>query len=261
MSVAPVPPVAALRDVTKHFGGVTALDRVNLEVAPGEIVALVGDNGAGKSTLVKCIAGAHIPDSGTVEVAGRPVTFHHPSMARAMGIEAVYQELALADHLDVVANMFLGREIYRRLGPLRVLDRVAMRKRASEITAEFGINIPSLRSSVRHLSGGQRQAVAIGRAVGWGSKLVIMDEPTAALGLRETARVEALISSLKARELGVLVISHNLEQVLKLSDRIYVMRMGRVVAVKVTAETSGDEVVSLITGSSGAHGEAADPSR
>lgn len=241
-------PVVALRHASKRFGGVSALQDVSISVGAGEVVAIVGDNGAGKSTLVKCLAGAHQPDEGTVEVGGRAVVLHHPSEARSLGIEVVYQELALADHLDVVANMFLGREMYHRIGPFRVLDNRRMRVRAQEIINEFAINIPSLRASVRNLSGGQRQGVAIGRAVGWGTKMVIMDEPTAALGVRETARVEALILSLAKRGLALLIISHNLEQVFKVSDRIYVLRRGTLAAERATAATSGEEVVGLITG-------------
>lgn len=247
-------PVVALRGVSKHFGGVTALDDVTLEVHQGEVVALVGDNGAGKSTIIRCIAGAHPPDKGSIEVEGRPVTIRQPSDAKMMGIEAVHQDLALADHLDVVANMFLGREISRRIGPLRVLDNRAMRDRAGQIISDFGINIPTLRAKVRHLSGGQRQGVAIGRAVGWGTKLVMMDEPTAALGVRETARVQQLIRSLADKGLAVLLVSHNLEQVFAISDRIYVLRRGRLAAERETASTSTEEIVGLITGAIGGDG-------
>lgn len=246
------PPVLSLYGLSKHFGGVRAIDGVSVHIDRGEVVALVGDNGAGKSTLVKCIAGAYEPDSGRIEVEGKEVSLHHPSEARALGIEAVFQELALADHLDVVANMFLGRELWRRAGPFKVLDNRKMRARAQEIIDNFSINIPSLRSSVRTLSGGQRQGVAIGRAVGWGSKLVIMDEPTAALGVRETARIESLVSSLGDQGLAVLLVSHNLEQVFKITDRICVLRRGRLAGERRTADSSPQEVVGMITGAIGA---------
>lgn len=240
--------VLSLRSVSKHFGGVTALDDVSMELQAARVTALVGDNGAGKSTLVKCIAGAHTPDSGTLEMEGHAVVLRHPSQARSLGIEAVFQELALADHLDVVANIFLGREVRRRFGPIALLDNRAMRARAKEIIDGFSINIPSLRANVRNLSGGQRQGVAIGRAVGWGTKLIIMDEPTAALGVRETARIEQLIRSLGDRGLAVLLISHNLEQVFNVSDVIYVLRRGRLVARRETADCTPSEIVGLITG-------------
>ncbi len=242
------PAVLALVEVGKHFGGVSALQGVSIEVHRGEVVALVGDNGAGKSTLLRCVAGAHLPDVGSIEVDGRPVVIRHPSEARALGIEAVHQDLALADHLDVVANMFLGREISRRIGPFGVLDNRAMRAKANEIISEFGIKIPSLRARVRHLSGGQRQGVAIGRAVGWGTKLVMMDEPTAALGVRETARVQELIKSLAGKGLAVLLVSHNLDQVFEICDRVYVLRRGRLAAERKIANTTKEEVVGLITG-------------
>lgn len=232
----------------KRFGGVTALSGVSIEVRAGEVAAVVGDNGAGKSTLMKCVAGAMRPDGGTIEVCGSEVHFRDPREAREVGIEVVYQELALADDLDVSANLFLGREITRRVGPLRILDKRAMHSKAREIIEGFGVNLPSIKVNVRALSGGQRQGVAIGRAVSWGTRLVVMDEPTAALGVRETARIESVIQNLAAQGISVILVSHNLEQVFRASHRIYVLRRGHLVGTRRTAETNGDEIVALITG-------------
>lgn len=243
-----LPPVVEVRGITKRFGGVRALTGVSLSVQRGEIVAVVGDNGAGKSTLIKIIGGVLRPDSGDLLVGGEQTSFKQPSQARAAGIEVVYQELALADDLDVAANLFLGRELLRRLGPFRILDKRAMQDRAREIIAGFGVDIPTVRANVRALSGGQRQGVAIGRAVGWGNALIVMDEPTAALGVRETSRIEGVIQNLQGRGLAVLLVSHNLDQVFRVSDRIVVLRRGHRVGVRVTAATDPDEVVSLITG-------------
>ena len=235
-----------LEHITKTFGGVVAVDDVSLSLQRGEIVALVGDNGAGKSTLIRIISGVHAPDSGRVLIDGTDVHFHGPNDARHYGIETVHQNLAVADNLDVATNLFLGRELTR--GPLRRLDKKRMRRRAAEILHGFGIHVPSVRSLMRELSGGQRQGVAIGRAIGWGSQLIVMDEPTAALGVQETARVEELLRRMRTEGLGILIVSHNLEQVFRVSDRIYVLRRGKLVGERTTAATHGDEVVSLITG-------------
>lgn len=237
--------------LTKHFGGVTALAGVSIDVGAGEVVAVVGDNGAGKSTLIKCIGGAQRPDSGTIEVDGQPLHVKDPREAREAGIEVVYQELALADDLDVSANLFLGREITRRIGPFRILDKKAMYAKSREIIGGFGVNLPTVRVNVRALSGGQRQAVAIGRAVSWSTRLVVMDEPTAALGIRETVGIEKVIGGLAEQGISILLVSHNLEQVFRVSKRIYVLRRGHLVGTRRTAETTGDEVVALITGTKG----------
>lgn len=242
-------PVFEVRNITKRFGGVRALAGVSLAIHSGEVVAVVGDNGAGKSTLMKTIGGVNRPDTGELFVDGEQAQFKEPSDARAAGIEVVYQELALADDLDVAANLFLGHELVRRWGPLRILDKRAMQSQAKEIIASFGVNIPTVRAQVRALSGGQRQAVAIGRAVGWGHRLIVMDEPTAALGVTETARIEGVIKGLRDRGLAVVLVSHSLDQVFRVSDRIVILRRGEKVGMRSTAATDADEIVSLITGS------------
>jgi simple sugar transport system ATP-binding protein len=241
-------PVFEVRNIVKRFGGVRALTGVSLSIHSGEVVAVVGDNGAGKSTLMKIIGGVIRPNSGELFVDGKQVDFKEPIDARAEGIEVVYQELALADDLDVAANLFLGRELIRRRGPFRVMDKRAMQSQAKEIIAGFGVNIPTVRAHVRALSGGQRQAVAIGRAVGWGHRMIVMDEPTAALGVTETARIEGVVKSLRDGGLAVLLVSHNLDQVFRVSDWIVVLRRGEKVGTRSTVSTDPDEIVSLITG-------------
>jgi D-xylose transport system ATP-binding protein len=235
-------------DVSLSFGSVRALVDVSLHLRRGEITALVGDNGAGKSTLVRCISGIHRPDSGTISLDGEPLHFKSPEDARHAGIETVHQNLALVEDLTVWQNLFLNRELVRRFGPIAVLDRRAMRQKAQEMVSSLAVNVPAVRSRVRRLSGGQRQAVAICRAAGFSSKLVIMDEPTAALGVQETAKVEELILRLRDEGHAVLLISHNFAQVMRLSDQVWVMRAGRCVGGRRTAETTGEEIVALITG-------------
>lgn len=237
------------KGLTKHYGGVEALNDANFTMRKDEHIAIVGDNGAGKSTFVRNITGVEQPTSGEVIVDGETVHFSAPSDARNAGIETVYQNLALADHLDVPANIFLGREEIRfKLGPLSWLNKKAMQKRAEELLEETGIKIPDLNQPLAGMSGGQRQCVAISRAAGWGSKLIIMDEPTAALGIQETTRVENIIRGLKSRGVPVIIISHNLRQVFNLVDRIVVFRRGRIVGDLIAKETSGNAVVSMITG-------------
>ncbi|BCP53989.1 sugar ABC transporter ATP-binding protein [Kaistia sp. 32K] len=237
------------RGISKHYGGVAALDGVNFSIRPGEHVALVGDNGAGKSTLVRALTGAIRPDSGTLRFDGQDCQFASPVDARKVGIETVYQNLALADHLDVASNLFLGREEFRlRLGPLSLLAHDRMKKKAVELLARTGVHIPRLGDAVLNLSGGQRQTVAIARAVGWGSRLVIMDEPTAALGVQETKHVEDIIKRLKEQGMAVLIISHNLRQVFELCETVWIMRRGRVAGSRKTATTTPEEVIRLITG-------------
>jgi len=237
------------RKLTKHYGGVQALNDADFTMYRDEHIAIVGDNGAGKSTFVRNITGVEQPTSGEVIFDGEKVRFNAPIDARNHGIETVYQNLALADHLDVPSNIFLGREdVFFNLGPLSWLNKKAMKKRASELLNETGIKIPDLNQPVAGMSGGQRQCVAISRAAGWGSKLIIMDEPTAALGIQETERVERIIKGLKERGVPVIIISHNLRQVFDLVDRIVVFRQGRIAGVLNAKEVSGNDVVAMITG-------------
>lgn len=248
MTSIPAQAVLSCTGLSKHFGGVQALKEVDFYALKGEVTAVVGDNGAGKSTLVRCLVGVHRPDTGSVTFDGAPATFLDPDAARRAGIETVHQNLALIDELTVTQNLFLNREIVRRIGPFAFLDRGAMRTEARKLMSRLSINVPSVQSRVRRLSGGQRQAISICRAVGAGAKLVVMDEPTAALGVQETANVESLIMRLKAEGVSVLLISHNFDQVIRLSDQIWVMRAGQVAATRRAAETTGNELVALITG-------------
>jgi D-xylose transport system ATP-binding protein len=247
------PPVLTLEGVSKSFGPVQALNDVNFEVRPGEVVAVVGDNGAGKSTLVKTIAGIHSPDSGTISFEGRPVHITNPSDAVALGIATVYQDLALCDNLDVVENLFLGRE-ERSDGPagtIGQLDEVGMEKQTGELLENLAVTITDVRNEVGTMSGGQRQQVAIARSLLGEPKLVMLDEPTAALGVRQTAQVLELIKRLRERGYGVVVISHNLADVFEVADRIYVLRLGREAGDFKAGEASQDQVVGAITGATG----------
>jgi len=239
-------PLVRLDRVRKEFGAVVAVEEVTLDVRAGDIVALVGDNGAGKSTLVKIIAGVHQPTSGEILLEGEPVRLHGPNDARRYGIEVVYQDLALANGQPVYMNMFLGRELVR--GPLRILNRRKMATTTQRLLDDLDIRIESPRATIRDLSGGQRQGVAIARAVQWAERLVLMDEPTAALGVRETKRVEDIILRMRERGRAIVIVSHSLDQVFRVSDRICVLRRGRQVGVRATSETTGDEIVSMITG-------------
>jgi ABC-type sugar transport system ATPase subunit len=242
--------------ISKRFGGVEALRDVGIELRPGELAALVGDNGAGKSTLVGILSGAIRPDHGRIWCNGQQVHFHSPIDARNAGIETVYQTLALANHLDVAANLFLGREKYLlRLGPFSILNRAAMRREARDLVARTGVYIPDIDSSVMNMSGGQRQGVAIARAAGWGSRLVLLDEPTAALGVQETGRVLEIIRTLKRQGITLLMISHNLRQVFGLVDSIWVLRHGRMVGRREVRTTRPEEIVSMITGVDQAAGD------
>ncbi|MFC7531588.1 ATP-binding cassette domain-containing protein [Actinoplanes sp. GCM10030250] len=239
-------------NVSLSFGSVRALVDVSLTLRHGEITALVGDNGAGKSTLVRCISGIHRADAGTITMDDETLHFKSPEDAREHGIETVHQNLALVEDLTVWQNLFLNREMVHRLGPIAVLDRRGMRREAQRMVSTLAVNVPAVGSRVRRLSGGQRQAVAICRAAGFSSKLVIMDEPTAALGVQETARVEQLITKLRDDGHAVLLISHNFDQVMRLSDQVWVMRAGRCVGGRRTADTTGEEIVALITGAKSA---------
>ncbi len=239
-------PVLSLHDIRKEFGGIVAIEKFDLDVMAGEVVALVGDNGAGKSTLIKIIAGEYQPSGGRVLIDGAEVAMTDPSASQALGIQVVYQDLALADMQPVYMNMFLGKEL--TTGPLWRLDRARMIAETETMVRELDVRVPSVKTTIRDLSGGQRQGVAIARATHWASKLVLMDEPTAALGVAETAKVEKIILSLKARNMPVLIISHSLDQVFRLSDRICVLRRGRQIGIRQTAATGKNEVVSMITG-------------
>ncbi|WP_300063161.1 ATP-binding cassette domain-containing protein [uncultured Roseobacter sp.] len=239
-------PVLSLQNIHKAFGGVVAIETFSLDLHPGEIVALVGDNGAGKSTLIKMISGVHPPTSGDIRLDGSPVTFADASGARAAGVEVVYQDLALADQQPVYMNMFLGRELTK--GPLGLLDKKAMIAETRSLVEELDVRIPSAQATIRDLSGGQRQGIAIARATHWASKLILLDEPTAALGVAETAKVEDLIRTLRARNLAVLIVSHSLDQVFRLSDRICVLRRGQQIGVRQTSQTDKNEIIAMITG-------------
>jgi D-xylose transport system ATP-binding protein len=237
-------PVLALRGVSKRFGAVQALTEVELEVHAGEVVALVGDNGAGKSTLVKTIAGVHPIDEGVIEWNGETVHINRPHDARTLGIATVYQDLALCDNLDVVQNLFLGREI-RRVG---VLNEVEMERRARTLLDTLSIRIPSVRIPIASLSGGQRQTVAIARSLVGEPKVVILDEPTAALGVEQTAQVLDLVERLRERGLAVILISHNMSDVKAVADRVAVLRLGRNNGVFTMKDTSQETIISAITG-------------
>ena len=249
-------PVLALKGVSKSFGPVQALSDVDFEVRPGEVVALVGDNGAGKSTLVKTIAGIHPADGGTISFEGKDVHITNPTDAVALGIATVYQDLALCDNLDVVENLFLGREETGDgpTGVLHQLDEVGMEKETGELLGNLAVTITDVRAEVGTMSGGQRQQVAIARSLLGEPKLVMLDEPTAALGVRQTAQVLELIKRLRDRGYGVLVISHNLADVFEVADRIFVLRLGRK-AGEFGRDASQDQVVAAITGASGNGGK------
>ncbi|MEU2182908.1 ATP-binding cassette domain-containing protein [Streptomyces thermolilacinus] len=237
-------PVLALRGVSKRFGAVQALTDVDLEIHAGEVVALLGDNGAGKSTLVKTISGVHPIDEGTIEWQGRPVRVTRPNDAQELGIATVYQDLALCDNLDVVANLFLGTELRRA----SVLDEIAMEKRAKELLDTLSIRIPSVRIPVASLSGGQRQVVAIARALIGDPKIVILDEPTAALGVEQTAQVLDLVERLRENGHGVILITHNMADVRAVADRAAILRLGRNNGVFDVKDTSHEEIIAAITG-------------
>jgi D-xylose transport system ATP-binding protein len=248
-------PILQIKKLNKSFGPVHVLQDVDFNVYPGEVSALVGDNGAGKSTLVKCIAGIYTIDSGTILWQGKPVTLNDPRAASALGIEFVYQDLALADNLDITQNMFLGREI-RRLG---VLDDGAMEKKAREVLGGLGVRtVSSVRQVVASLSGGQRQTVAIAKAVLWNSKVVFLDEPTAALGVAQTRQVLDLVRRLADQGLGVVLISHNMNDVMEVADRVAALYLGKIAAEVMAKDSSTTQIVELITsGRSGDIGLAA----
>jgi ABC-type sugar transport system ATPase subunit len=238
-------PYVAARGLSKRFAHVTALQDVDIDVHEGEILALVGDNGAGKSTLIKILSGVHQPDKGEIMVAGQPTRLADPHQARELGIATVFQNLALVDVRNVAANIFLGRE------PVRwrwFIDSATMVREARKVLADLRVRIPSLSVEVGQLSGGQRQAIAIGRATSQKGRIIIMDEPTAALGVKESHKVLDLILRLRAAGTGVVVISHNMRQVFSIADRIAVMRHGRQVGTRRRADTTPDEIVKMIVG-------------
>ena len=251
--MSPDQPLLQLEGISKQFGPVQALDRVDFAVSAGEVVGLVGDNGAGKSTLVKAIAGINSADSGTIRWQGHEVSINKPQDATSLGIATVYQDLALADNLDVVANLFLGREeVSPGVGSVsRRLDEVRMEHEAGELLSNLAVTIPSLRSEVGMLSGGQRQQVAVARSLLGEPKVVMLDEPTAALGVPQTKQVLALIKRLRERDLGVVVISHNLADVFAIADRIFVLRLGKGAGEFRASEANEDQVVAAITGLGG----------
>lgn len=235
-------------DIHKSFGNVHALKGASMTIKAGEITAIVGDNGAGKSTLVKCLTGLYTPTSGRILIDGEPVHFASPRDAREQGIETVYQDLALCDQLSVWQNMYMDRELTYGVPGLRLLRRKEMRAQAGKLVADLAVNVPGVSRSVKRLSGGQRQAVAIARGVMWAKNMIILDEPTAALGLNETAQVEALIRRVVDTGKTVLVVSHNFEQVKRLSQQVWVMRGGRVVGGTRTADVTGEQLVGMVTG-------------
>jgi D-xylose transport system ATP-binding protein len=246
-------PLLSVQGIRKRYGAVQALQNVSIDVHPGEVVALVGDNGAGKSTTIKMIAGVTQPDEGQIYFEGKPVSLTDPSVAEKLGIQTVYQDLALCDNLDIVSNLFLGRELKKPVIPkiLNIVQKSEMEERAVPVLRDLGINLPPLNTTVASLSGGQRQTVAVARAVLWGSKLVMMDEPTAALGVAQTKAVLELIQRLASKGVGVLVISHNMSDVFQIADRIVVLRLGQTVKNFVKTESTREEVIAAITGASG----------
>ena len=241
-------PVLDMRGISKQFGAVQALADVRFDVRASEVVALVGDNGAGKSTLIKVISGIYKPDRGTVRWEGREVSVGSPNDAAALGIATVYQDLALCDNLDVVANLFLGHEMATVGGPLGLMDELTMERRAVEVLRRLSVKIPSVRIPIASLSGGQRQSVAVARSVMGDNKVVLLDEPTAALGVAQTHEVLELIKRLREQGLGVVLISHNLANVLEVADRITVLRLGRWVGTFDAKATSHEQLVAFMTG-------------
>ena len=248
----PRPPVLSARRLVKTYGHVVGLDGVSLELFPGEVLAIIGDNGAGKTTLIKCLTGAEIPDEGEIELDGKRVHFRRPQDAREAGIETVYQSLAVSPALDVAANMYLGRELRRPgfLGSvLRMVDTKTMRARARDELTELGIStLQDVAVPIENLSGGQRQAVAVARAAAFGSKVVVLDEPTAALGVRESNQVLDLIKRLRERGIPVILISHNMPHVFEVADRIHIQRLGKKAATITPQSHSMTDAVAIMTG-------------
>jgi D-xylose transport system ATP-binding protein len=241
--------VLSVRGITKTFGSVVALRDVSMDIYENEIVGLVGDNGAGKSTLIKIVSGNFTPDSGYFEIDGRRVSFRSPFEARQIGIETVYQDLSLCNNLDSISNLFVGRELYRNYVGLKILQNKEMERKTIQTLDTIDIQIPSVRERVEYLSGGQRQAVSLARFVAWGKKLLLLDEATAALGVRETRKALDLVARIqKEKGITIILISHNLQSIFEIVDRIIVLRLGEVMGVREKKNTTPDEIVSLITG-------------
>jgi len=243
-------PMLEVRSLTKRFGGLVAVDQMDMQVYPGEVVGLLGDNGAGKSTLIKMVSGVYHPDGGQIFFQGKEVKMVSPMDALELGIETLYQDLALAENLDAYSNIFLGREKTKPfLGFIKVLDNESMREESKKVLKRLEIEIPSLHNQIKTLSGGQRQAVAIGRSIYWNAKLLIMDEPTAALGVHEQRKVLELVRVLRSQNIPIIIISHQLYDIFSVTDRLVIMRRGKKVAERITKDTTPEEVVGLITGS------------
>jgi len=239
-----------VKNLTKRFGGLVAVNNVSMGLNEGEIIGLLGDNGAGKSTLIKMISGVYRPDDGDIFYEGNKVDITSPIDAISIGIETLYQDLALAENLNVYSNIFLGREKLKKfMGLINVLNHEYMLSESRKVLKKLDIEIPSLRNRIKMLSGGQRQAVAISRSIYWNAKVLIMDEPTAALGIAEQSKVLALVNNLKAHGLGIIIISHQLHDVFSTADRLVIMRRGVKVAERITKKTNPDEIVGLIVGS------------
>jgi len=237
----------SIRSVSKHFGGVVAVDEVSLDVRAGEVVGIVGDNGAGKSTLIKMVSGVYSPDEGEVYLGDQRIEGMSPRAVRERGVETIYQDLALAPNLDVAANIFLGREpVKRRL--VRIVDRRKMAAESSKTLVDLGFEVADTAKRVRELAGGQQQGIAIARAVHWKARLLIMDEPTASLDMSETQHIYKTIADLRARGFSIIIISHNLQDIFNVADRVMIMRLGRNVGELVVADTDMDHVVRLIVG-------------
>ncbi len=242
-------PILEVKNITKRFGGLTAVDNVSMQIMPGEVVGLLGDNGAGKSTLIKMISGVYLPSAGQIIFQRKPVSIQSPMDALRRGIETIYQDLALAENLNVYSNIFLGREKLKKfLGYINVLDHEYMHHEASKVLEQLDIEIPSLKNRIGMLSGGQRQAVAISRSIYWDAKLLIMDEPTAALGVAEQKKVLDLVLTLKSRNVPVIIISHQIHDVFSVADRVVILRRGRKAGERLVKEATLDEVVGLIVG-------------
>lgn len=249
MSEIMIEPIMEVKNITKRFGGLTAVDNVSMAIRPGEVVGLLGDNGAGKSTLIKMISGVYKPTQGQIFFQQKAFTIQSPMDALRQGIETIYQDLALAENLNVYSNIFLGREKLKKIiGFINVLDHDYMHREASKVLERLDIKIPSLKNRIGMLSGGQRQAVAISRSIYWDAKLLIMDEPTAALGVAEQKKVLELVLTLKSQNIPVLLISHQIRDVFSVADRIVVLRRGKKVGERMIRQTTMDEVVGLIVG-------------
>jgi len=243
-------PLLEVKNITKRFGGLTAVDDVSIQVYPGEVIGILGDNGAGKSTLIKVISGVYHAEVGQIFFQGKGIKINSTMEALKIGIETIYQDLALAENMNVYSNIFLGREKLRKfLGLVNVLDHEYMHSESKKVLNRLEIEIPSLKNKIRNLSGGQRQAVAISRSIYWNAKLLIMDEPTAALGVAEQKKVLNLVKTLSSQGVSIIMISHQLHDVFSVATRLIIMRRAKKVAERITKKTSADEIVSLIVGS------------